>query len=75
MHGRLRGVGHEKGNPVSEFKTSREAENMVRSLHKAARYCTGENSARRHGERVREVETEVQRLRQQEGGADAEKNR
>jgi len=58
---------------MSEFKTAREAEDMVRSLRRAARYCTGENSARRHGERVRQVEAEAARLRVQEGGASREK--
>ena len=51
---------------MSEFKTAREAEDMVRSLHRAARYCTGENSARRHGERVKQVEAEAARLRTEE---------
>lgn len=48
---------------MSEFKTVEEAERMVRDLHRASRYCTGENSSRRHGERIREVEAEAARLR------------
>jgi len=48
---------------MGEFKTVGEAEAMLRSLNKASRYCTGEHSARSHGERIREVEAEVARLR------------
>lgn len=49
-----------------EFKTAREADAMLRSLHRASRYCTGENSARKMGERVREVERERDRLEEKE---------
>ena len=46
-----------------EFKTAKEAEDMLRSLRRASAYCTGENSSRQHGERIREVERECDRLK------------
>lgn len=51
---------------MSEFKTAREAERMLRELHKASRYCTGENSARKMGERISEVRQEKERLQEKE---------
>ena len=51
---------------MSEFKTSKEAEYMLRELRKGSRYCTGENSSRQHSERIRQVEAELERLKERE---------
>lgn len=48
-----------------EFATSMEADNMLRGLHQAAAYCTGPNSSRQHGERIRAVEQARDELRAQ----------
>jgi hypothetical protein len=45
-----------------ELKTVAEADHLLRELHKASVYCTGENSSRQHNQRIREVETERLRL-------------
>ncbi len=49
-----------------EFETVREAEDMLRSLNKAAGYCRGPNSRASHAERIREVEKECDALRARE---------
>jgi hypothetical protein len=49
---------------MSEFRTSEEAERMLRELSKASKYCTGENSSRQHMERIRKVQAEADRLRE-----------
>lgn len=49
---------------TGEFRTSREAEHMLQELYKASRYCTGENSARRMGERIREVQQQAEILKE-----------
>lgn len=51
---------------MREFNTSKEAENMLSSLRKAAVFCTGEKSSRRMSERIREVEHEIKLLKKEE---------
>jgi hypothetical protein len=51
---------------MGEFKTVKEAEHMLRELGKAAAYCTGPESSKRHAERIREVEAERDRLEKRE---------
>ncbi len=50
-----------------EFNTVREAEDMLRSLTKAAGYCRGPQSSETHARRIREVEAKRDALREREG--------
>jgi hypothetical protein len=44
-------------------ETVYEAEHLLKELHKASRFCTGPESSARHGQRIREVERERDRLK------------
>ena len=56
---------------VNDLKTSQEADNLVRSLNRAAAYCTGPRSSVQHTERIREVESRRDELRRIEQGKSA----
>jgi len=51
--------------PTSEFRTSAEAEDRLRSLHRAAGYCQGPESSRQHSERIAQVQAEAKKLRKE----------